>query len=96
MDGLANQEQAKAPKQQYARKTGRASHECASLHFTVAVWANCDPKFEFGPSWLKKDSVKALVSAAVCGPVSNRSVRRPPRRSCFRRLSWIFASRSYS
>jgi hypothetical protein len=37
------------------------------LHFTVAVWANCDPKFEFGPSWLKKDSVKALVSAAVSG-----------------------------
>jgi hypothetical protein len=47
------------------------------LHFTVAVWANCDPKFEFGPSWLKKDSVKGLVSAAVSGSGSVTEAVQP-------------------
>ena len=49
----------------------------ASLHLTVTVWANCEPKFEFGPSWLKKDSVKALVSAAVSGSGSVTSAAQP-------------------
>src|SRR5262249_9650925 len=50
-----------------SKARGPTPHRCESLHLIVAVWANCDPKFEFGPSWLKNDSVKALVSAVVSG-----------------------------
>src|SRR5262249_9691799 len=66
--GGRGQKEGETCEQNYVGKAGsHARHKCESLHFTVAVWANCDPKLEFGPSWLKKDSVKALVSAAVSG-----------------------------
>jgi len=34
---------------------------------TVTVWANCEPKLLFGPSWLKKDSLNAFASSSVSG-----------------------------
>ena len=45
----------------------RAHQDGASLHLTVTVWANCEPKLLFGPSWLKKDSLNAFASSSVSG-----------------------------
>jgi hypothetical protein len=44
---------AKMPERKQSQQNGpgkigsHAPHRCESLHFTVTVWANCDPKFEF-------------------------------------------------
>ena len=37
------------------------------MHLTIAVCANCEPKLEFGPSWLKKASLNALAPASLSG-----------------------------
>jgi len=45
--------------------------------WTVAVCANCEPKLEFGPSWLKKASLSALASASPSGSGFSISAVQP-------------------